>query len=235
MRPYSRNASPIERSQEIAAWSPPFGLPCGDYPPSEEVGEQTFVLPEGDLKDRMHPLPLSSNSRVQVRSDRFLDRANFIDPSPHPIVVTMSAASTTSVVRGLRKLSRCPPLTHDRCVDGRVNRPVEARDESDQKFTTKTPAIRQGVTRADQALCRMTRQGRPRQLERIAAAFASAVEAEEFERAAGWLAVAQWQAGETRSSRHPRAGPLCAEGALTTVARRGPGDVQNVAGSGHLR
>ena len=100
MRPYSRNASPSERSQEIAAWSPPFGLPCGDYPPSEEVGEQTFVLPEGDLKDRMHPLPLSSNSRVQVRSDRFLDRANFIDPSPHTIVATMSAASTTSAVRG---------------------------------------------------------------------------------------------------------------------------------------
>jgi hypothetical protein len=126
------------------------------------------------------------------------------------------------------------PLTID-VSTAEWNRPVEARDESDQKFTTTTPAIQQGVTRADQALSRMTRQGRPRQLERIAAAFASAVEAEEFERAAGWLAVAQWQAGQTEVVSTSTSGSALRGGRAHDGRTTGPGDVQNAAGSGHTR
>jgi hypothetical protein len=53
----------------------------------------------------------------------------------------------------------------------------------------------------------MARRRRPEQLERIAAAFANAVEAEDFERAAGWLAVARWHVGHTEVVLGPSSRP----------------------------
>ena len=93
-----------------------------------------------------------------------------------------------------------------------VARSVAARADSSRKFTTETPAIQEGVTRNDQALGQMARQRRPRQLERIAAAFADAVEVEEFERAAGWLAVARWHVGHTEVILDPTGRPARVRG-----------------------